>query len=374
MELNRWRQRAPILLFVFLLCSSRAQTISGGGYRSNNEVAVREHRKVVFWHVSNTDEVVDDQLEEMKEKALKIAHVVKWLAYPPTSQKALAKLRSMPSSSFQEVSVPARFKSRERSFFEFPTLVMLHQHCIEHPLDYVAYAHTKTQRNARRTMMRQLFGKPHCIDGCLDRGKAACGVNLKQAHGGPRGFPSTWCHFSGNFWWATCAYIKTLNSPWADSLSEELILQNPTGFKGESDKKQKGWKNLKKEEKHILHNHHDSRAFGRYFAEWWLLNDVRYDVIKSFAGVTAGWLAAYEPDNNQVIRRSHIVKIRSPEQCFTLPADQAIANHTCATDAARRLAAIHGAEAIWHWPKTCPVSVGYGDLESSVCRTSRLAP
>ena len=97
-----------------------------------------KHQKVVFWHVANTDEVVEDQLEEMTEKALKVADYVKWMAYPPTSQKALAKIRSMPSSSYQEIGVPNRFKSTKKSFFEFPTLITLHQHCVENPLDSVA--------------------------------------------------------------------------------------------------------------------------------------------------------------------------------------------------------------------------------------------
>ena len=365
-----------VLLLPHTVTSSSSQTertriLKRGaiGGRSNRR------QKVVFWHVSNTDEVVEDQLEEMAEKALKIADTIKWMAYAPTSQKALAKIRAMPRSSFQEIGVPARFKASNRSFFEFPTLVTLHQHCVEHPLDYVAYTHTKTKKAERRSMMRQLFGGPHCIAECLDKGKVACGVNLKKAVGGPSSgaFPSSWCHFSGNFWWASCIYVKTLNSPWADSLDKELMIENPRGFKGTSDKSRIDWKKIEKKDKHILHNHHDSRAYGRYFAEWWLLNDVRHDVVKSYSrpGKTVGaWLAAYEPDTNQVVRRSHIVKIQSPKECFLMGANEAVADVTCATDAARRLAAIHGAETIWRWPGTCPVALGFDNLSSAVCKSA----
>ena len=118
------------------------------------------------------------------------------------------------------------------------------------------------------------------------------------------------------------------------------------------------------------HDQRDSRALGRYFAEWWLLNDVKLDVLKkevlpSFQGspdVLKQWIAGYVPDANGVWRRAHLVNetashpLHKDKWRCAREAKEAFrtTGNWCVTDAARTLAVKWGEAYIWEWPATCP--------------------
>lgn len=328
------------------------------------------HKRVVFWHVANNDVVVSQALEELKAAASLYAADVKYSAHPPTSPAILNVLRG--EDWLTEIPLDRqRFPDdATRSYYEFPTLSAVHEHCTEFPEDFVAYVHTKSDEKKRRDYMSKIFplyatyhprnSARHllpmgnsCVD-ALERGRAACGVNPRQAKAlkiKERG--ASWCHFSGNFWWARCDYVKKLNHPWHSEASAELWWENPSGFGAYG----KG---------HSRHQHRDTRAFGRYFAEWWLLNDIKLNVLKKETsskrnqGNLSRWLAAYAPDSAGVWRRPHVVNDTFPvgkpvEECWT-DADTAFntTGNWCVTQAARRLARKLGKEAVWQWPATCP--------------------
>ena len=56
-----------------------------------------------------------------------------------------------------------------------PTLVALHEYCVAHPLDTVAYVHTKTEAGKRNKLMSAALS-PFCWDECLPKGNVVCGL------------------------------------------------------------------------------------------------------------------------------------------------------------------------------------------------------
>lgn len=106
----------------------------------------------------------------------------------------------------------------DEGHFEGETLVRLHQACTEQPnLEAVAYIHTKGIRHlpgGSPQGIRAINTWRHFLEwGTIDRWREAIahlqtvdavGVNFRD---------SPWPHFSGNFWWATANYIRTLVSP-----------------------------------------------------------------------------------------------------------------------------------------------------------------
>ena len=354
---------------------------AGEGKRFAKAAAVAADAKpktAVFWHVANSDSVVMDALQEMKTYALPYADVVHFSVHPPTSPEMVAAIRK--SEKFQEVPLDAdKFPAKAtRSYYEFPTLSALHEYCAAHPADFVAYVHTKTNGHSRRDMLQKVFplgfppldntkanstgaGVPEPIKnsclGELKRGRNACGVNPQREmtneyryHGTWK--PASWCHFSGNFWWARCDYVNTLNHPWNADASQELILEHPSGFGGLGRPGSPG-----------NHVHRDSRAWGRYFCEWWLLNDVKLDVITNMsspardADAIKRWSHGYEPDAAGVWHRAHLVPMAAASKC-SIHGNEAFEQQGCVTPAAKRLAETFGRADIWEWPATCP-----GDLQ-----------
>ena len=154
---------------------------------------------------------------------------------------------------------------RYREYWEAPTLLRLHEHCTANPDDFVAYGHTKTNDQARTQYTDFLLAEStnrRCMD-AMNNGSAACGVNPYTPTHGPcaqntlgrqmtpwsdrGGCGATYCHFSGNFWWARCDYVRTLNPPWSEVELSAAERIGPPFF---------GWWG-------------DIRPHGRYFWEWW---------------------------------------------------------------------------------------------------------
>ena len=225
----------------------------------------------VFWHVRNRDEIVMDQLSQLLNSTAyrEYAMHVKWVT---PADSCVGNARTFPSSKvramlhklgaegrFSHVPFHGRlFACGTPEAFEMPTLYALHEHCSksEHADHAVAYIHTKTSFE-RQIMMGSLFsgrGVRKCMD-CLRHGAVACGPYL-YAEVPPHKClcDAPWCHFQGNFWWARCNYVSKLNPPWSELIVGE---SNQTGM----GRKSRGWWG-------------DIRPYGRYFAEWWLLNDI----------------------------------------------------------------------------------------------------
>jgi len=330
----------------------------GPEMQAANDTAEREQgRSVVFWHVANSDQVVLDQLEQLLQTPF--AGAVKFVARGCDSPRArpspsmLRKLRATPG--LEEVPRHEIFACG-REYFEMPTLWALHEHCQAHPKDFVAYIHTKRDASKRHYMMDRLLQSRACIDGCLAAGKVACGANLHAAADGPcpgsshsePGSDCAWCHFSGNFWWARCDYVATLNPPWDDQLLDEVNLH----------RKWKGWWG-------------DVRPYGRFFAEWWLLNDVQARHRKGAGSVVMDYDTSTitgPRGRTSFLRQAHLVQpLGCPSNGTYWGSDlQAERKLTAAALGALKRQRMHPQE--MHWKGLCPASLGYANLEDRVCQ------
>jgi len=122
--------------------------------------------------------------------------------------------------------------------FEYFTLRQIYEHCVQHPYDLLYYFHSKGVRAPYGSLQHQLAKEwrtvmqyfqierwRDCVSALLC-GYDTCGVNLRQKpmphYSGIREDTIyTYIHTNekvyyftlGNFWWATCAHIRTLRSP-----------------------------------------------------------------------------------------------------------------------------------------------------------------
>lgn len=315
---------------------------------------------MVFWHIANSDAILLDQLEQIRDSKFggKVKYVVD--SCPDrNSEHALSSLKNTPG--FVQVKRAEQFKCGVE-YYEMPTLWALHEHCRSQPNDFVAYVHTKSDRGKRRAYMDQILGSGACVDQCLSKGKVACGIRLHEPLDGPcprldQGEAGVneapWCHFSGNFWWARCDHVQTLNPPWSDSLLEE--------FKVGED--HKGWWG-------------DVRPYGRFFAEWWVLNDVKKEYRTDPGSVIYG----YSKDGEGLYRQAHIVK---PFSCPSWNNDwrlEDLVGKNVATEFARtkmreicELLNCGGTDTMPRWKAICPASQGYSHVTERVCDAAALA-
>ena len=111
---------------------------------------------------------------------------------------------------------------------ERTTLQPLFEWCASRPRALVAYVHNKGTRtsaaeNVERFLRQWDWRRLHeyfvlerpagCFQHLLDEQYDTCGVNLRL-------YPSV--HFSGNFWWARCAYVRQLEAPATYLMGDEL--------------------------------------------------------------------------------------------------------------------------------------------------------
>ena len=111
-------------------------------------------------------------------------------------------------------------EARKLPFFEFPTLQALGEYCQHHPTHLALYMHSKgstyrTQQSGWRDNLMRFTIHRHrkCTRHLVCDGYSACGPNLDMRRAprraGELGWGS-WLHYSGNFWWARCDYIRQL--------------------------------------------------------------------------------------------------------------------------------------------------------------------
>ncbi|CAK0788835.1 unnamed protein product [Prorocentrum cordatum] len=142
--------------------------------------------------------------------------------------------------------------SQQEKFFEFYTLEGLWSHCQQArqpDKEAVLYIHTKGSTNGKSAWRHIMshFTVQHFQD-CVDQlqcGASTCGSNLANPLGKAKwNFP----HYSGNFFWARCDYIRLLPNP--QPKSSDLSLAGGGCPYGDP-------------------------PTGRYLAEWWLMGSNR---------------------------------------------------------------------------------------------------
>lgn len=225
----------------------------------------KKQKIVGFWHIgpsanpggnptTSRDELVLKQLDEIMDQhlfkeGLQTNNYDLVLKYVIDRNVELAKSTksALAATGNMEEHLPTILKidDPKRNYFEFPTLVELHAFC-QNPDEHdtlVFYIHTKTKDDQRVAMEEYVLGK-ECLRCFDDPAKQACGPHYRKNW--------IWSHFSGNFWMTICSHVRTLNKPW-----EEHGFIIPGNKKGDLNQ--------------IGHLYYP--AMGRFFAEYWLMND-----------------------------------------------------------------------------------------------------
>lgn len=118
----------------------------------------------------------------------------------------------MEALEFEEPNVEIAFRSSDFELFEFATLERVHQHSQTNEGHYF-YIHSKgvfsrhqhpTVDDWRRYMAHFVVCQHESCTTYLRRGFDVAGVNWQA---------TPYPHFSGNFWWATAEYLRTLPAP-----------------------------------------------------------------------------------------------------------------------------------------------------------------
>ena len=157
-----------------------------------------------FYNLFKQDEnifrmVVDEQIQFLESSGLSAA-----------SRAVNVVYFGVEHESFRVPTNSSKFVLARSSFFgdERDTLQLLHDHCVNNPLDTVFYIHSKgtfhpsdSNDLLRRNLMK-------AVAACWQQAGAArhdvCGL---------RASPLPHPHFSGNMWLARCDYIATLRRP-----------------------------------------------------------------------------------------------------------------------------------------------------------------
>lgn len=175
-----------------------------------------------FYHVSLTGQwrvVVGEQMHQLRESGLLEA----------TDRLHVTVLGNVSEWDGGLLAAAGKAKQRttlhrETKLWEYPTIGALYDYCVHDGGgqdatndDFVYYFHSKGTNSPDPTAMRALGAKDwrdimmyfvfyrwkECVEVMDKRGKVACGVNL---HGvGSTGVPA---HYSGNFWWTRCSYVR----------------------------------------------------------------------------------------------------------------------------------------------------------------------
>lgn len=254
-------------------------------------------RAVLWWHVHGNDSVVLAQLEEITTSAaylsgvggarlegkkssmspLRVQYVLAECPAPRLSPGTVARLRATPRlrGVARPTAMPCRGGRRD---WEFPTLVRLHRHCRRHPRDLVGYVHTKSDALWRRSMQRVVLGRAQECAACIAAGGWVCGNRFapgreqpcpaEELHpSSPPGTTlTTWCHFSGNMWWAACAHVAALRPPLTTRILREQDAEQEAAPTTPSAGNRSG---------PVQHGWLDTVPYGRFYAEYWIMNGPR---------------------------------------------------------------------------------------------------
>jgi hypothetical protein len=160
-----------------------------------------------FWHVATAgrfwDVISADQLNALTDSGLDEAADFIDVVHVGGDSLAFERPKFRPLNGGADLGV-----------YEFPTLQRLQDFCHQNPRARVFYIHNKgsTQGSLemdtflpvldwRQYMEHFVITRFRDCLAALDRGFDTCGVNLKP-------YPQR--HYSGNMWWAKCAFIRTL--------------------------------------------------------------------------------------------------------------------------------------------------------------------
>jgi hypothetical protein len=159
----------------------------------------------VFIHVCTIG-----QWEEILEKQL--ARIVTSGLYDASCAISLGVLGEGVMDPFLKryPKITILFQDPRKELFERPTVLYVHDFCMDKPDALILYLHTKgvTRQGSRSVWDWTNYMEYFNIDCWRD-----CVVALTKEHYDICGVNWQWIphpHFSGNFWWATGRYISTL--------------------------------------------------------------------------------------------------------------------------------------------------------------------
>lgn len=179
----------------------------------------------VFLHVFTAHAwrlILDDTVQALQQSPLRACGTRYFHGLPPTLWPYTGADAAF--SSTAPLGSNAAATSDSGPAHEMDTLTALHSYCQAHPKALVSYLHLKgtrfpaemdITRFARQWDWRKLhlYFLVEAPQGCmraLASGKYdTCGVNKRSSmYWGPNP------HYSGNFWWARCSYVKDLPKPY----------------------------------------------------------------------------------------------------------------------------------------------------------------
>ena len=222
----------------------------------SNETSGGKRRNIVgFWHIGpsnygnevSRDKFVKKQAHEILNSYMFKEGLKDWNYDINLNYVTRVKLKNetkdfLRNTTFIHELLPTALEMEDdEEYFEFSTLAEVHQFC-QKPGNNdteVFYIHSKTRDDLRNKLEHYLLGKK-CVECLSHESKMACGPNHIL------GF--YWEHFSGNFWMSRCSHIVNLNFPFQQKILDE-----------------------EKEDHHPAV--YAVPPYGRYFAEYWLLND-----------------------------------------------------------------------------------------------------
>jgi len=250
-----------IFLALFLSHVSAASKLGSQGRNLEESEDHKKKQIVGFWHIGPNfqprsdgktfEEFVMMQADEILRSYLfgeglseeKYDLKLNYVTTLDLSDETKSYLKS--SGLIHELPPTALKMEDGKQYFEFPTLMELHTFCLapENLDTIVFYIRSKTNDDLRIRFTNYVLGES-CLRCLKEEGKKACGVTFKGLFGILR-----WSKFSGNFWMTNCNHISKLNPPWYPEILEEAKMPDIEGPMMAVP------------------------PYGRYFAEYWMLND-----------------------------------------------------------------------------------------------------
>ena len=156
--------------------------------------------------------ILDDTMRALQHSPLAACGVQMFYSFP----EGVAWPYAGADNAVMPMNASRRTAGRPHA--ESAALSAIYEWCLDRPGALVAYTHDKGTRRSPAELavfMRQwdwrrvheyfLIEVPQgCFDALLNGGYDICGTNRET-------YPQL--HFSGNFWWARCSYIKQLEHP-----------------------------------------------------------------------------------------------------------------------------------------------------------------
>ena len=166
--------------------------------------------------------LIDEQIKRMTKSALQF-NVDVYCCISGPQHVAIAEM----ISCYDWINILVSTADERR--FEGETLTRLHSACVARPdLEAVGYIHTKGIRHfpgASPATFRAVNSWRHFLEwGTIDRWRDGIG-NLQTVDVVGVNFrDKPWPHFSGNFWWASASYVRSLPAPDERMLNLERVL------------------------------------------------------------------------------------------------------------------------------------------------------